>query len=156
MINEKNLAIIGIGNIGRILLKRLLLSGVPPDHLVIHDSDPLRIESVVGVSGFNDFEYGSYEGITYKDFVFIESSRRASESLHFHEAVHIVQWRELGSRKFLLLYAKGLAEDGYRNCVLEIMAYRSQEEFDKRTPIPEFEMTVAQMVRHEAEEAGLG
>ncbi|MCX5635400.1 MAG: hypothetical protein NTW55_06160 [Planctomycetota bacterium] len=110
----------------------------------------------LGISGFNDFEYGSYEGITYKDFVFIDSSRCASESLHFHEAVHIVQWRELGYMKFLLLYAKGLAEDGYRNCVLEVMAYQSQKEFDKGTLISDFEMKVAQMVRHEAEEAGFG
>ena len=51
MLNEKHWAIIGTGNIGRLLLKRLLSSGVRPDHIVIHDSDPLRIESVVKESG---------------------------------------------------------------------------------------------------------
>lgn len=51
MLNEKHWAIIGAGNIGRLLLKRLLSSGVRPDHFVIHDSDPLRMESVVKESG---------------------------------------------------------------------------------------------------------
>ncbi|MDD5327011.1 MAG: hypothetical protein PHY02_04245 [Phycisphaerae bacterium] len=110
----------------------------------------------LGVSGFNDFEHGSYWGITYKDFFFIDSSLRDSESDHFHEAVHIVQWRELGAKKFLFLYAKGLKEDGYWNCVLEVMAYQNQTKFDKGTPIPNFEMELAQVVRHEAERAGLG
>ena len=47
MLNEKHWAIIGTGNIGRLLFKRLLSSGVQPDHIFIHDSDPLRIEPVV-------------------------------------------------------------------------------------------------------------
>ena len=51
MLNEKHWAIIGTGNIGRLLLSRLLSSGVRPDHIVIHDSDPLRIKSVVKESG---------------------------------------------------------------------------------------------------------
>ena len=51
MLNEKHWAIIGTGNIGKLLLKQLLSSGVRPDLLVVHDSDPLRIESVVKESG---------------------------------------------------------------------------------------------------------
>ena len=51
MLNEKHWAIIGTGNIGRLLLKRLLSSGVRPDHIVIYDSDPQRIESAVKESG---------------------------------------------------------------------------------------------------------
>ena len=51
MLNEKHWAIIGTGNIGKLLLTRLLSSGVRPDHLVVYDSDPLRIESVVKESG---------------------------------------------------------------------------------------------------------
>ncbi|MCC6543162.1 MAG: NAD(P)-binding domain-containing protein [Nitrospirae bacterium] len=51
MLNEKHWAIIGTGNIGILMLKRLLWSGVQPDHIFIHDSDPLRIESAVNESG---------------------------------------------------------------------------------------------------------
>ena len=41
-LNEKHLAVIGAGNIGRILLARLRASGVPADALVVCDSDPAR------------------------------------------------------------------------------------------------------------------
>jgi pyrroline-5-carboxylate reductase len=39
ILRSKRLAIIGAGNIGRIVLERLILSGVPADHLLINDSD---------------------------------------------------------------------------------------------------------------------
>lgn len=41
-LSEKHLKIIGLGNIGRILLERLRTAGVPADALVICDSDPAR------------------------------------------------------------------------------------------------------------------
>ena len=41
-LSEKNLAVIGAGNIGQILLERLRADGVPADHLVVCDSDPNR------------------------------------------------------------------------------------------------------------------
>ena len=108
----------------------------------------------LGIDGFTAFEQGCYQGITYKDYLFVESSHRDSESLHFHETVHIVQWRELGPLDFLFLYAKGLAEDGYDNCPLEFMAYRTQQEFENGTRIPDFEPKLIQMVRDEARNAG--
>src|SRR5688572_25699674 len=43
----------------------------------------------------------SFAGITFKDTFFIEQGL-ASESLHFHEMVHIVQWARLGVDNFLL------------------------------------------------------
>lgn len=44
ILRSKRLAIIGAGNIGRILLERLILSGVPADHLLINDSDESRAQ----------------------------------------------------------------------------------------------------------------
>jgi len=41
-LSEKNLAVIGAGNIGQILLERLRAAGVPDDHLVVCDSDKSR------------------------------------------------------------------------------------------------------------------
>jgi hypothetical protein len=49
---------------------------------------------------------------------------------HFHELIHILQWRILGPERFLWLYADGLERFGYRNSPLEIMAYELQERFD--------------------------
>lgn len=42
ILQSKRLAIIGIGNIGRILLERLILSGVPLEHPIINDSEESR------------------------------------------------------------------------------------------------------------------
>ncbi len=44
--------------------------------------------------------------------------------LHFHELVHIVQWRLLGLERFLAVYADGLERFGWRDSPLEEMAYR--------------------------------
>ncbi len=51
MLREKEWAIIGTGNIGTLLIKRLISSGVRPDHLAAYDSDELRLESTVRESG---------------------------------------------------------------------------------------------------------
>ena len=53
------------------------------------------------------------------------------ESLHFHELVHVIQWRLLGPEKFLAFYADGLERFGYRNSPLEVMAYNLQDRFDR-------------------------
>jgi len=42
---NKRLTIIGVGNIGRILLERLLAVGVPAEHLAVCDNDPARGEA---------------------------------------------------------------------------------------------------------------
>lgn len=44
ILRSKRLAIIGVGNIGRILLERLILAGMPAAHLVICDSDETRAQ----------------------------------------------------------------------------------------------------------------
>lgn len=41
---SKQFAIIGVGNIGRILLERLILAGIPAEHLIINDSDETRAQ----------------------------------------------------------------------------------------------------------------
>lgn len=44
LLRSKRFAIIGTGNIGRILLERLILSGVTADHILIHDSEESRAQ----------------------------------------------------------------------------------------------------------------
>jgi pyrroline-5-carboxylate reductase len=50
-IREKRLAVIGAGNIGQILLERLIRAGVPVDHLVVSDRDPEKANSVGDLFG---------------------------------------------------------------------------------------------------------
>ena len=87
--------------------------------------------SDIGVSDFLDFENGEYGGITYKDTYFVTEKEKGIESLHFHEMVHVVQWDELGPQNFILLYAIGLAQNGYRQSPLERIAYDLQAEFER-------------------------
>jgi len=77
----------------------------------------------------------SFAGITFKDTFFIQEGQ-SSESLHFHEMVHVVQWARLGVDNFLLAYGVGLFQFGYEQNPLEQMAYALQANFDNGT-LPE-------------------
>ena len=69
-------------------------------------------------------------GITFKDTFFILESQRHSERLHFHELVHVAQWRRLGVDNFLRAYGVGLTQFGYQDSPLEQMAYALQSDFE--------------------------
>ena len=58
---------------------------------------------------------------------------QSSESLHFHELVHIVQWARLGVDNFLLAYGLGFILGGYEQSPLEQMAYTLQRSFENGT-----------------------
>jgi hypothetical protein len=102
--------------------------------VVFADRLPVPPLSALGLVEFADFERQPMGGITYQDTYFVETSAAAVEPLHFHELVHVVQWRVLGPQDFLLLYAAGLAQYGYRDCPLEAMAYDHQRRFDAGEP----------------------
>lgn len=102
--------------------------------VVVTDRLPAPPLSALGLGEFADFERQPMGGITYQDTYFIETSAAANESLHFHELVHVIQWRVLGQEDFLLKYAAGLAEHGYLDCPLERMAYEHQRRFDAGHP----------------------
>jgi hypothetical protein len=98
---------------------------------VIVDRIPVPPLSLIGLSRFAEFERGEYSGITYLDTYFLKKVGADDESLHFHEMVHVVQWRLLGPEHFLTVYASGLETFGYRDSPLEKMAYDAQEIFDR-------------------------
>ena len=64
--------------------------------------------------------------------------------LHFHEMVHVVQWRVLGAERFLALYADGLEAFGYRNSPLEKIAYDAQELFNHSAAVFDAEKLVTE------------
>jgi hypothetical protein len=78
-------------------------------------------------------EQARFTGVTFQDTVFIKVSRKTSESLHFHELVHVVQWNRLGIDRFLVAYGIGLMKFGYEASPLEQMAYSLQAQFDEGT-----------------------
>jgi hypothetical protein len=63
--------------------------------------------------------------------------------LHFHELIHVVQWRLLGAEFFIAMYAGGLEKFGYRNNPLEKIAYDAQELFDRSTAVFDAEKFVS-------------
>ncbi len=75
----------------------------------------------------------SFAGITFKDTCFLLEDR-ASESLYFHELVHVVQWARLGVDNFLLAYGIGLIQFGYNQSPLEQLAYTLERSFEDGSP----------------------
>jgi hypothetical protein len=92
---------------------------------------PVPPLSSIGLRRFSDFEQGDWDGITYMDIIFLKRPKVANEELHFHELIHVVQWRLLGPERFLKMYADGLERFGYRDSPLERMAYSAAAQFGR-------------------------
>ena len=90
---------------------------------------PVPPLSSMGLHRFSDFERGDWDGLTYLDTYFVKRTKATDEELHFHELIHVVQWRLMGPERFLKLYADELERFGYQESPLEKMAYQAQAEF---------------------------
>jgi hypothetical protein len=100
--------------------------------VVVVDKLPLPPLTGMGLIGFEAFEQGDYAAITYLDTFFVRRHFQ-SESLYFHELIHVIQWRMLGPERFLAAYASGLERFGYLESPLEAMAYEAQRQFETST-----------------------
>src|SRR5271168_2484877 len=92
---------------------------------------------------FADLGRGNFNGITYMDTFFLKPTQPKNENLHFHELVHVIQWRLLGPDRFLFSYANGLERFGYRQSPLEAMAHDAETAFVSSTAIFNVEQMVA-------------
>lgn len=90
---------------------------------------PVPPLSAIGLGQFADFENMNVGGITYLDTFFSRDELRGDEAHHFHELVHVIQWRLLGPKPFITAYADGLERIGYRASPLEVMAYTLESVF---------------------------
>jgi hypothetical protein len=107
---------------------------------------PLPPLADLGLKEFADLRKMALSAITFGDTIYVHQSLR-TESIHFHEMVHAVQWRTLGIDRFLLTYGSGMLRHGYARNPLEAMAYDLQSQFDRNVAIPELEATVAAHAR---------
>ena len=112
--------------------------------VVILDPLPMPPLSSMGLARFADFERGNFDGITYIDTIFLKPTQSNNENMHFHELVHVIQWRLLGPDRFLFSYANGLECFGYRQSPLEAMAYDAETAFATSTAIFNVEKLVAE------------
>ena len=100
--------------------------------VVVTGKVPFPPLSRMGLPELAQMENMAMDGITYVDTFFVNHLHQ-TESLHFHELVHVVQWERLGVDNFLLAYGIGLMQFGYQNSPLEQMAYSLQDGFDRGT-----------------------
>lgn len=80
----------------------------------------------MGLSNFIDMEV---HGITYKDTYYVLPHLADELRLHFHELVHVAQWRHLGSIPFIERYITEIQTVGYFEAPLEKMAYAFDSHF---------------------------
>ena len=73
---------------------------------VIVDRVPVPPLSKIGLRRFAEIEMVDHDGITYLDTYSIKQTRASDEALHFHELVHVVQWRGLGLWMVVRIRAK--------------------------------------------------
>ncbi|MBL74007.1 MAG: hypothetical protein CMF21_04440 [Idiomarinaceae bacterium] len=64
-------------------------------------------------------------GITYNDTYYIKKEAANELRVHFHELVHVLQWRfrELAPQGFIERYIREIQYFGYNHAPLEKMAY---------------------------------
>jgi hypothetical protein len=110
------------------------------------DRVPMPPLSAMGLGRFAAFEQGDFHGVTYLDRYFIKRTLVIEEALHFHELIHVIQWRLLGPEGFLAAYANGLDAFGYENSPLEKMAYDAEASFKRSSPIFDAEKFVAEQL----------
>lgn len=113
---------------------------------VVVERVPMPPLSELGLSEFSAFEQTDNDGVTYLDTYFVRRSRAREEQLHFHELIHVIQWRLLGPERFLSAYAAGLEVFGYRNSPLEAMAYDAEASFAQGREVFDAEQRVAALL----------
>jgi hypothetical protein len=107
------------------------------------DRVPMPPLAALGLGRFAAFEEGDFDGVTYLNRYFIKQTVVTEEAVHFHELIHVIQWRLLGPERFLRAYANGLDEFGYENSPLERMAYDAEVSFKRSSAIFDAEKFVA-------------
>ncbi|WP_139229947.1 hypothetical protein [Marinobacter daqiaonensis] len=84
-----------------------------------------------GLGDFMDNE-DQLGGITYKDTYYLVPDAAGDVGIHFHELVHVIQWRTLGTRNFIQRYMEEIQRFGYsEKAPLEQMAYGLQKTFEE-------------------------
>ncbi|WAC06519.1 MAG: hypothetical protein OS130_09645 [Thermodesulfobacteriota bacterium] len=135
---------LGFPRLGKVFPLNLLKSAKT---VVVNGKVPFPPLSRMGLPELAQMEKIPKAGITYKDTVFVSHIQHSTESLLFHELVHVIQWDRLGVDDFLLAYGLGLMQSDYRNCPLEQMAYTLQEGFDRQS-LPD---SVVEFIRRETD-----
>jgi len=107
---------------------------------------PMPPLSAMGLARLGAFERMDMAGMTFFNTYFVRADHAHDESLHFHELVHVMQWRLLGAEKSLALYTGGLEQFGYRKSPLEVMVFRLQHRFQREAKAFNVEATCQKLI----------
>jgi hypothetical protein len=83
-------------------------------------------------AGLENFLAMDVDGITYNDTYYVKQSAVNELRLHFHELVHVIQWRELTPEGFIARYIREIQHVGYNEAPLEKMAYALDGHYQKQ------------------------
>jgi hypothetical protein len=97
---------------------------------VIVDRCPVPPLEITGIPQLVEIDTWDIKGIPWKNTIFIRRDLADWEGVHFHELLHIVQWEHLGTESYLAAWAVGTITRGYRDNLLEEMAFRHQSRFE--------------------------
>ena len=100
-------------------------------YFVVVDRLPKPDSPTIRDAGLGDFIDMDFNGITYIDTYYVLPRVAQELSLHFHELVHVLQWRKLTAEIFINRYIDEYKRFGYRKAPLEEMAYGLEERFSK-------------------------
>lgn len=100
-------------------------------YFVVVERLPIPDLPVLRNAGLGDFIDMDFNGITYKNTYYVLPRAAQELRLHFHELVHVLQWRELTAKGFIKRYVEEYKLFGYRKAPLEKMAYGLDERFIK-------------------------
>jgi hypothetical protein len=102
---------------------------------VIVDRCPIPPLAVANIPQLAEIERWDIKGIPWVNTIFIRRDLAGWDAVHFHELLHIIQWENLGTERYLTAWAIGTVTRGYRDNPLEEMAFRHQLRFETdKTP----------------------
>jgi hypothetical protein len=121
-----SVASLSIPNLGRCYPSELLES----TQVLFVDEVPYPPLEQFGLEEFKSLQETPWSGITFNNLYCLKHDVASSSALHFHELVHVLQYRRLGIEQFLWAYNISIALHGYEDSQLEKMAYDLQLEFE--------------------------
>jgi len=99
-------------------------------YFVVVDRIPKPDFPELRYTGLGNFIDKDIAGITYGNTYYIHRDVVGELRLHFHELVHVIQWKELGSLGFLKRYIQEIQTFGYERAPLEKMAYQLDAHYE--------------------------
>jgi len=101
---------------------------------VVLDELPKPNSHLMRQLGAENLLDGELDGITYKNTYFIKPRFKNNLRTHFHELIHVVQWKHLGAEAFITRYIREAKQYGgsySKEFPLEKMAYSLEEQYVK-------------------------